>query len=299
VLFPRMMEDDADCAIDTSSEAGPSERKSLPRRPSVGISELTVVAAMPKSITIPVQQVTKIEPSPPARDQPGSWTVHVSLLPSRQQTSPFEKDTTAYKRCLSRGLHRMVAIEGFEGAAFVTAVSRAFKDVLQGEAWEPLQLQARKTDTHPGILSLGPFGAGVRKESYTVDFLRKQCATCDGVGRPESLYIAPRTGKLSWAFLKQLPVHLEGLESSWSHDKLLDGQDSPDEDGSDALMLPPGSLTASPASSLKRSISEISLSTRSSASSAPSQEYVSPRSKMARTCMSEIIELPQGISTTL
>lgn len=32
-----------------------------------------------------------------------SWTVHVSLLPSSSQPFPFEKDTAAYKRCLSRG----------------------------------------------------------------------------------------------------------------------------------------------------------------------------------------------------
>lgn len=33
-----------------------------------------------------------------------SWTVHVSLLPSSSQPFPFEKDTAAYKRCLSRGI---------------------------------------------------------------------------------------------------------------------------------------------------------------------------------------------------
>lgn len=32
-----------------------------------------------------------------------AWTVHVSLLPSSSQPFPFEKDTAAYKRCLSRG----------------------------------------------------------------------------------------------------------------------------------------------------------------------------------------------------
>lgn len=33
-----------------------------------------------------------------------SWTVHVSLLPTSEQPFPFEKDTAAYKRCLSRGM---------------------------------------------------------------------------------------------------------------------------------------------------------------------------------------------------
>jgi hypothetical protein len=32
-----------------------------------------------------------------------AWTVHISLLPSSSQPFPFEKDTAAYKRCLSRG----------------------------------------------------------------------------------------------------------------------------------------------------------------------------------------------------
>ncbi len=32
-----------------------------------------------------------------------AWTVHVSLLPTASQPFPFEKDTAAYQRCLSRG----------------------------------------------------------------------------------------------------------------------------------------------------------------------------------------------------
>lgn len=32
-----------------------------------------------------------------------AWTVHISLLPTSSQPFPFEKDTAAYKRCLSRG----------------------------------------------------------------------------------------------------------------------------------------------------------------------------------------------------
>lgn len=32
-----------------------------------------------------------------------AWTVHVSLLPTSSQPFPFEKDTAAYQRCLSRG----------------------------------------------------------------------------------------------------------------------------------------------------------------------------------------------------
>merc|ERR1712169_99608 len=39
-----------------------------------------------------------------------SWTVHVSLLPTSAQPFPFEKDTAAYKRCLSRGLHQVLVI---------------------------------------------------------------------------------------------------------------------------------------------------------------------------------------------
>src|SRR5204863_63561 len=33
-----------------------------------------------------------------------AWTVHVSLLPGASQPFPFEKDTIAYNRALSRGL---------------------------------------------------------------------------------------------------------------------------------------------------------------------------------------------------
>lgn len=41
-----------------------------------------------------------------------SWTVHVSLLPTSAQPFPFEKDTAAYKRCLSRGMHRHLVLSG-------------------------------------------------------------------------------------------------------------------------------------------------------------------------------------------
>jgi hypothetical protein len=299
VLPSRVSQDDPDCAIDTSDEAGSVERKVSSRRPSNDKLGSKLPSVAQKLVKQSMQQGAGHDHATSAHHQPGSWTVHVSLLPYRQQSCPFEKDTTAYKRCLSRGLHRMVAIQGLEGAPFIEAVSRAFKDVLQGRLWEPLELQGGDDSVQSGRPKLKPFDSDRAQEGYDFEFLRKCCATCDSLGRPESLYIAPKAGNLSWAFIKQLPVHVEGLDSSWAYDKQLDGADSLEEDVSEALMLPPVSLTASPASSLKRSISEISLSTRSSASSTTSQEYVSPRSKMARTCMSEIIEIPHGISAAL
>lgn len=297
VVFPaRATQDDTDCAIDSSNDATSLNQAALSRRPSVEKLELVPASTDVKSSVITEPQ----EPERPSRirRRSGSWTVHVSLLPSKEQSIPFDRDTSSYKRCLSRGLHRMVAVEGSDSSSFAKAVSRAFRDALQDRPWEPLQVEvpAGPSSTLP---RLKPLDADMATKDYNVEFLRNNCAVCDSNGRPESVYIAPRNGKISWAFLKQLPIHVEGLESSWAYDQHLDGADSLEEDGAEVLMLPPASLSASPASSLKRSISEISLSTRSSTSSATSQEYLSPRSKVARTCMSGIVEISQGISATL
>ncbi|KAI9155278.1 hypothetical protein HJFPF1_07859 [Paramyrothecium foliicola] len=298
IVFPvRATQYDVECAIDSSNDATSLNRAALSRRPSIEKPQSNPLCTELK----PAVATELDEPERPsrARRRSGSWTVHVSLLPSKEQTCPFERDTSSYKRCLSRGLHRMVAVEGTDNASLVKAVSRAFRGALQDRPWEPLQVEAPNAGTPSTLPRLKPLDADMAAKEYDVEFLRTNCAVCDSNGRPESIYIAPRDGKLPWSLLKQLPIHVEGLESSWAYDKHLDGTEGLEEDGSELLMLPPASLSASPASSLKRSISEISLSTRSSTSSATSQEYLSPRSKVARTCMSGIVEISQGISATL
>ncbi|KAJ1329167.1 localization factor PodJL [Microdochium nivale] len=154
------------------------------------------------------------------------WTVHVSLLPSMSQPFPFEKDTRAYKRCLSRGLHKMIAVSGRSSDAFVSAVSTSFGQLLKGRSWAPLH--ARLCDTRPlaGLPMLRPLDpSSIRPDNYTYDFLLEYCAVLPTDGKIDSLYIAMQHDVLSWEQLRASPVFLKGLASSWDHDPRLDRQD--------------------------------------------------------------------------
>lgn len=151
------------------------------------------------------------------------WTVHVSLLPAASKPFPFEKDTTAYKRCLSRGLHRMVAVCGTDSESFVAAVSKAFESVLRGREWMPLEAQVCDAAPLQGLPMLRPLDkALVGRHNYDLDFLRRHCAVCTPSGNPESLYIAPVSGSLSWQTLRASPCYIEGLEACWAADPALD-----------------------------------------------------------------------------
>ncbi|KAG9250380.1 uncharacterized protein F5Z01DRAFT_629635 [Emericellopsis atlantica] len=159
-------------------------------------------------------------------DAPGSsklWTVHISILPSRRQPFPFEKDTVAYKRCLSRGLQRMVAVSGTDEESFSVSVSTAFRDVLQGAPWEPLQVRICDARDLEGLPLLRPLSASLGKEPRDLEFLRSHCAVCDSNGRIQAMYIAPREHSLSWQSIMKMPTYVEGLECSWESDKQLDG----------------------------------------------------------------------------
>ena len=163
--------------------------------------------------------------TPAARaDRPTKeWTVHVSLLPTASRPFPFEKDTTAYKRCLSRGLHQMIAVGGTDSESFVTAVSKAFDSVLKGREWMPLEAQVCDAAPLQGLPMLRPLDkALVARHNYDLDFLRRHCAVCTTGGNPESLYIAPVSGSLSWQTLRASPCYLEGLEACWAADPALD-----------------------------------------------------------------------------
>ncbi|PSR76909.1 hypothetical protein BD289DRAFT_378326 [Coniella lustricola] len=154
------------------------------------------------------------------------WTVHISLLPTRSQPFPFERHTTAYKRCLSRGLHQMVAVNGTSSAAFVSAVTEAFGSVLKKRTWVPLQAKLCDAERLQGLPMLRPLDAALVDSEYDVDFLRAHCAVLDRHGKIDSLYIAMRHSTISWHALRHSPVFLPGLEASWNYDAILDANES-------------------------------------------------------------------------
>lgn len=135
---------------------------------------------------------------------------------------PFERNTKAYQRCLSRGLHRTVAINGEDASSFASAVSKAFGYLLKGRPWMPLQAKLCDAQRLQGLPMLLPLDPAMADSSYDAEFLRRYCAVCDSEGTMDSLYIAMKNHSLSWHALRLAPVYLDGLEASWGHDPLLD-----------------------------------------------------------------------------
>ncbi len=92
------------------------------------------------------------------------------------QPFPFERDTNAYKRCLSRGLHQMVAISGPSADAFVSTVTATFGSLLQGRPWMPLQAESCTAEQLAGLPMLRQLDPSLLHGRYDVDFLREHCA---------------------------------------------------------------------------------------------------------------------------
>lgn len=230
--------------------------------------------------------------------QSTSWTVHVSLLPSKEQPFPFEKDTTSYKRCLSRGLQRMIAVEGHDSQSFVKAVSRSFETLLKGRPWMPLQAKLCDAQKLQGLPMLRPLDPKLEHGTYDAEFLRKYCALCDGKGKMDSLYIAMQHETLSWSFLRHAPVYLEGLESSWDYDEYLDKKVQEDLDVTldtgvakkeDKQNLPSEKLVSS-LRPLKRPASEVPRPLGL-------DEGEPPRKRMLRSCKTAMIEVRREVRT--
>lgn len=245
-----------------------------------------------------------------------TWTVHISLLPHANLGMPFEKDTKAYHRCLSRGLHQMVAVQGTDNDSFVKAVEHSFGKLLQGRAWMPLQAMLCNANKLQGLPMVRKLDEQLIEHPYTLDFLKNFCAVCDPSGKMDSLYIVMRSETFSWQFLKKSPIFLEGLENCWEYDEQLD-KNGLNEESAGTIVTPalgrsPGAgsssnsastqsftkSTSTPISShssmvsssstggpyqKKRSVSQISRT--SSFGSGTISESDSSRQKMARTCL--------------
>lgn len=152
-----------------------------------------------------------------------SWTVHISLLPTASTPMPFEKDTLAYKRCLSRGLHRMLAVPKRDAESFNKAVSDAFVDFLQGRSWMPLV--AKLCDVVPlfGLPMLRQLPQeDIDITRYNYEWLSKNCATCATDGKIADLYIAMIDESLTWAEIKRAPMFIPDLEACWESELLTD-----------------------------------------------------------------------------
>lgn len=226
---------------------------------------------IPTTVTTPILPV-RPHPAPPRSANSATsalWTVHISLLPSISLPFPFERDTNAYKRCLSRGLHQVVAVNGTSSEAFVSAVSKAFGSLLRGRAWVPLQAKLCDAETLQGLPMLRPLGPSLMDSRFDMDFLGTHCAVLDIHGTIDSLYIAMCRDSLSWHALRRSPVYLQGLEASWEYDPMLDLNDPFEDDETvDESNRPSAGDLVGSLPSLKRAASEISRSSSFGASTA-------------------------------
>jgi hypothetical protein len=153
-----------------------------------------------------------------------TWTVHISLLPKASQPFPFEKDTSAYKRCLSRGLHRVVVITGRDYESFTTDVSKEFLGLLKGRPWMPLVAKICDAENLIGLPMLRQLPANqINSQLYDHEFLKNNCATVDVNGKILALYIAMCADTFSWSDLEYSAVYAPYLEASWEYDPFLDG----------------------------------------------------------------------------
>ncbi|RDL39284.1 Uncharacterized protein BP5553_03624 [Venustampulla echinocandica] len=223
-----------------------------------------------------------------------SWTVHVSLLPTSRQPFPFEKDTAAYKRCLSRGLHQMIVIPDSDSTSFKTAVDEAFSNVLRGREWQPLVARICDAKNLRGLPMLRQLPDPLDCD-YDWEFLQKNCAVVDDSGKILDLYIVMSEDTLTWEEIRHVAPFKPGLEDSWVHDPLLDGP-CVEPDGLTAVALSQDAIDKRPAAgdivptwspSLKRSASEISR-TPSFGSSADGEVA---RAKIRRQCANATVEV--------
>ncbi|KAL1839562.1 hypothetical protein VTJ49DRAFT_1383 [Mycothermus thermophilus] len=235
--------------------------------PSTALTATTTTATTTAAAPRPQCHLSPRLPPPPSAPPTGAWTVHISLLPHAYVPMPFERNTTAYQRCLSRGLHRMVAVQGRGAEAFKAAVERAFGQFLRGREWMPLQAKLCDAATLQGLpmlrqldeelMAMRSKGAG-----WDHEFLRRYCAVVDANGVIDSLYIAMRKHTISWHTLRHAPVFMDGLEACWAFDPLLDKDPFDDADMAvdDEARPAAGDITTALKPPLKRSVAEMSRS---------------------------------------
>jgi len=223
-------------------------------------------------------------PAPASARSTGAWTVHISLLPHAFVPMPFERNTNAYQRCLSRGLHQMVAVHGRDAVSFTTAVEKAFGRFLKGRQWMPLQAKLCDAEQLQGLPMLRQLEPHMVDARYDHEFLRKHCAVCDNGGMIDSLYIAMRRHTISWHTLRHSRRYMDGLEDAWAYDSLLDTDPFDGDMAVDDVNRPAaGDITALPAipPSLKRPLTEMSRSNSFGAAGSPTVETDEARAKRA------------------
>lgn len=210
-------------SLQLSGPGGPGTGPRVPSEPAV--SNLRLHGPQLPSLALSSIQNLVLPESSAGQRPRRAWTVHISLLPTSSQPFPFERDTEAYKRCLSRGLHQTVVVADSSGTAFDEAVERSFRHILRGRAWMPLKAKLCDLSQLKGLPMLRKLDSSLMGGPYDTNFLLEHCAVCDSRGHIESLYLAMQHDTLSWPFLRTCPVFIDGLEACWEYDQYLEPSD--------------------------------------------------------------------------
>lgn len=195
----------------------------------------------------------------------------------------------------------MVAVHGRDAKSFTTAVEKAFGKFLKGREWMPLEAKLCDAEQLQGLPMLRQLEPHLVEPSlFDHEFLRHNSGVCDNSGMIDSLYIAMRRHTISWHTLRHSPVFMDGLESAWAYDALLDTDpfdgDMAIDDGDRPAA---GDITALPPlpPSLKRPLTEMSRSNSFGSAGSPTVDSDEIRTKRTRAVPSSNTGTGAGAST--
>jgi uncharacterized protein YdcH (DUF465 family) len=154
---------------------------------------------------------------------PHNWKVKVIFMPNRNQPFAFHYDSTAAKRCRSRGLEQEVSFASSDAASIIDTIDRQFKSTLRGRPWTILT-GYRPQDEPYGRIILRPLSADQsKKEKWNHAFIDQECVVHDKM-QGDLLYIALEKEDLSWTEIRYFLSPVTGSdESCWAQDEELDG----------------------------------------------------------------------------
>lgn len=175
--------------------------------------------AVTKALTLPVP--TASTPSIPLAirtedKHPEAWDVRVILVPDKKQHFAYPLESTAYRRCLSRGMTQDLHIQDKSARSFVQCVDAGFASILRGRSWLPLRCLRSET------MALAPLPVSqIMYLMWDWGFVEEHCLAHDKM-QGDIVYIALQDEVLSWETIRKLPKVFGSDESCWHEDAELD-----------------------------------------------------------------------------
>ncbi|KAI9882859.1 MAG: hypothetical protein M1823_005388 [Watsoniomyces obsoletus] len=159
-------------------------------------------------------------------DIPLVWTARVVMIPNQPwlggEEVAWTVESTAYRRCLSRGLVREVVFGDVSAVSIKGAIEEIFTSALNGRNWMPLA-RGSASSTNSFTLEHLPLDDMHEHNQWDRDFLSQYCLI--ELRTTQTLYMTLSEDDLTWGEIRQLHMEDESKEdsSSWEHDEALDG----------------------------------------------------------------------------